>query len=226
MYGSMSADEIKLQQNSTMAHIFLNKNSKKVYNIFNSTVKAYIPLLLTIYLDYRIIEFVYKNKMKRKRTTAKTKADTKSRVSIMLITIVSVFAFCMVPDSILTMMNLGYANESYLVRAIREITDLLLAINSASTFPICLYFSTQFRNKLNEILMLDTIVKPKENRSNFTTRNNRTVVQEEDEEDELQVTCTNGEVQEDYRFGSVSKAINAPLRKEKSVSIPLRKLKI
>ncbi len=74
--------------------------------------------------------------------------------------------------------------------------------------------------------MLDTIVKPKENRSNFTTRNNRTVVQEEDEEDELQVTCTNGEVQEDYRFGSVSKAINAPLRKEKSVSIPLRKLKI
>ena len=49
------------------------------------------------------------------------------------------------------MMHLGYANENYLIRAIREVTDLLLAVNSASTCIICYYFSEQYRSKLKEI---------------------------------------------------------------------------
>ena len=53
----------------------------------------------------------------------------------------------------MTMMQLGYANESYLVRGIREITDLLLAINSAVPFPICYYFSSEFRGKFRTIFM-------------------------------------------------------------------------
>lgn len=51
------------------------------------------------------------------------------------------------------MMQLGYANESFLVRGIREITDLLLAINSAVPFPICYYFSIEFRRKFRTIFM-------------------------------------------------------------------------
>lgn len=49
------------------------------------------------------------------------------------------------------MMHLGYANENYLIRAIREVTDLLLDVNSASTCIICYYFSGQYRAKLKEI---------------------------------------------------------------------------
>ena len=53
----------------------------------------------------------------------------------------------------MTMMQLGYANESFLVRGIREITDLLLAINSAVPFPICYYFSIEFRRQFRTIFM-------------------------------------------------------------------------
>ncbi len=186
MYDSDS----KLPQESMTSltmKIFTNQYYKKGYNIFNSTVKAYIPLILTVVLDYQIIRFVYNNKMKKKSQSKKSN-QSKSRVSLMLITIVSVFAFCMVPDSILTMLNLGYANESYLVRSIREITDLLLAINSASTFPICIYFSIQFRLKLNEILMIDKLkcgkisTKKSENNQKKNDRNVKTKNAEDDDD--------------------------------------------
>ena len=57
----------------------------------------------------------------------------------------------MLPDAIMTMMQIGYANEGYMVRTIREVTDLLLAVNSSTTFPICYYFSIQYRDMFKEI---------------------------------------------------------------------------
>ena len=185
MYDSYSQLPVENMTDITMK-IFTNKHYKKGYNIFNSSVKAYIPLVLTIILDYQIIRFVYKNKMKKK-TQSKKSNQSKSRVSLMLITIVSVFAFCMVPDSILTMLNLGYANESYLVRSIREITDLLLAINSASTFPICIYFSIQFRVKLKELLMINKLncgnKSPNRNFQKNKGRNAKKINNVEDDDD-------------------------------------------
>lgn len=54
------------------------------------------------------------------------------------------------PDAILSMMQLGYADEGYGIRAVREITDLFLAINSSVMFPICFYFSINYRNLFRE----------------------------------------------------------------------------
>ena len=62
----------------------------------------------------------------------------------MLSSIILAYVVCMFPDAIMTMMQFGYANESFLIRAVREITDLLLTINSAITFPICYHFSHEF----------------------------------------------------------------------------------
>jgi hypothetical protein len=59
----------------------------------------------------------------------------------------------------MTMMQLGYANEGYLVRSIREVTDLLLAVNSSTTFPICYYFSIQYRHTFKEIFMTNECKK-------------------------------------------------------------------
>ena len=44
-----------------------------------------------------------------------------------------------------------YANESFRIRAVREITDLLLTINSAITFPICYNFSHEFQLKVKRL---------------------------------------------------------------------------
>lgn len=75
----------------------------------------------------------------------------KSRVTTMLLVIIFSFVLCVFPDAILTMMHLGYANEGYLIRAIREVTDMLLAINSAITFLICYAFSYSYRLKFKKI---------------------------------------------------------------------------
>jgi hypothetical protein len=115
-------------------------------------IRAIIPLSLLIYLNFRIINILYRNKMRRRSSSITTsKAKAKSKITKMLLVIIFTFLLCVFPDAILTMMHLGYANENYLIRAIREVTDLLLAVNSASTCIICYYFSEQYRSKLKEI---------------------------------------------------------------------------
>ena len=102
--------------------LFSNPRHNRFYNIFIATVKAFMPLVLISYLDYQIVTYVYKNRMKIKKPTTK-KDNSQSRLTLMLITIVLTFTVCMFPDAIMTMMNLGYANEAYLIRAIREVSD-------------------------------------------------------------------------------------------------------
>lgn len=128
---------------------------KELYNYFNPLVKAYLPLIALVYLDYKIIKCIYEKKMKR-RKNSQFRSKSKSSISLMLITIVLTFTICMFPDAIMTMMQLGYANDTFLVRAIREFTDLLLAINSAVTFLICFLFSIEFRNKFFDLFDLKT----------------------------------------------------------------------
>jgi hypothetical protein len=123
---------------------------KTVYRYFNALVRAILPLFLLIILNYQILKVIYKNKINKH---IKKKQKSKSSVTMMLATIVLVFIICIFPDAIMTMMQLGYANENYLVRGIREITDLLLAINSASTFLICFSFSIQYRTKFKQIFL-------------------------------------------------------------------------
>lgn len=140
----------------------LNKSQFRViYNYMTALIRACIPLCLLIYLNFRILRIVYKNKIKKKPSTSTTtitrKRKSKSSVTLMLLTIILSFVICMFPDAILTMLQFGYANESsYLIKSIREVTDLLLTINSAITFPICAYFSIEFRSKIERLLFRST----------------------------------------------------------------------
>lgn len=169
-------DQLDPETNTTISMVasseLVQMNIRKFYNYFNAMVRAFIPLVLIIYLNYKIIRLIYKNKMK-KRLNKKKLLDisrmntnpslaaslanagqtkkSKSKVTLMLLVIILTFVMCIFPDAILTMMHLGYANENYLVRSIREVTDLLLAVNSASTFAICYHFSIQYREKFRQV---------------------------------------------------------------------------
>ena len=149
----------------------IREHTKKFYNYFNAAFRAIIPIILLIYLNYKIIRIVYENNKTRKHLKSKPSGGSassnggvssvsgsgsqstapKSRVTTMLLVIIFSFVFCVFPDAILTMMHLGYANENYLIRAIREVTDVLLAINSATTFFICYLFSMSYRLKFKHI---------------------------------------------------------------------------
>ena len=149
-----TVDEFDPHVNKTVVKITetrLNRSTFRViYNYFTALVRAFIPLILLIYLNFRILRIVYKNKMKKKYSN-KLVRKSKTSVTLMLSTIILAFVVCMFPDALLTMMQFGYVNETSLIKAIREITDLLLTINSAITFPICIYFSIEFQSKIKKL---------------------------------------------------------------------------
>ena len=120
----------------------------KYYKYFMALARAFIPLILLIYLNFRIREVVSRLKIKNKSI------KSKSSITLMLLTINLSFVICIFPDAIMTMMQFGYANErSFFIKSIREVTDFLLTINSAITFLICYYFSIEFRRKLKRIIL-------------------------------------------------------------------------
>ena len=86
------------------------------------------------------------------------------------------------------MMHLGYVNESSLIRGIREITDLLLEINSASTFPICYYFSLQFRIIFKQLFTNEPLLS-KSITNNNPNNNKNSVVRRRLKADRRRSTC-------------------------------------
>jgi hypothetical protein len=71
------------------------------------------------------------------------------RIAVMLVTVVVMFTLCVTPDAVMsTVFGFGYYDEDYLIRGIREITDLLLAVNSAFNFVVYYAFNPAFRRRL------------------------------------------------------------------------------
>jgi len=66
----------------------------------------------------------------------------------MLVAVIGLFVVCVTPDAVMsTVFGLGYYDETYLVRSVREITDFLLTVNSACNFILYCAFNTVFRNR-------------------------------------------------------------------------------
>ena len=75
------------------------------------------------------------------------------RVTLMLVAVIALFIVCVTPDAVMsTVFGLGYYDEDYLVRSIREITDFLLTVNSAMNFVVYCAFSTVFRNRFRLLI--------------------------------------------------------------------------
>ena len=75
-------------------------------------------------------------------------AAARNRITTMLISVIFVFLICITPDAIMSMFfGFGYIEEAnLLVKGIREITDMLLAVNSATNFIVYCAFSKVFRD--------------------------------------------------------------------------------
>lgn len=107
----------------------------RAYSITTDIIRAIIPSLLLLYLNTRIVYLLCR--MKSSAGTAF------SRLTISLIIIIGCFICCYFPDALLSLvLNMGYIDESYQKRAIREITDFFVTLNSAINFPV--YFSISY----------------------------------------------------------------------------------
>ena len=128
----LDVEVTELWQNETFAH---------VYTWIQNLVRAAIPLLILCTLNAFIIAAL-------RRTKAKRMSSGRRRISMMLVAVIIVFLVCMTPDCVMsTILGYGYYEADYLVRAVREVTDLLLLINSALNFLLYCIFNSIFRKR-------------------------------------------------------------------------------
>ena len=125
-----------------------NESFMTAYTWLQNLLRSVVPLVVLIILNACIIHALRKSRIKGK------KMSSRNRITLTLIIVIIVFSICITPDAIMsTIFNFGYYDETnLLVRGIREITDMLLAINSAVNFIIYCTFSKVFRDTFLEIM--------------------------------------------------------------------------
>ncbi|CAF0852173.1 unnamed protein product [Adineta steineri] len=113
----------------------------RVYSIVMDIIRAIIPSFLLFYLNTRIVYLLCR--MKSSAGTAFY------RLTISLIIIIGCFICCYFPDALLSLvLNMGYIDESYQKRAIREISDFFITLNSAINFLVYFSISYTFRRSI------------------------------------------------------------------------------
>lgn len=147
---AMRYKTIKVLENTTqsvsydlhLTDLWTNETFARTFNWLHYFVRSIIPLFLLIILNTCILYGIRRCRLGRR----------KHRITVMLIVVIIVFLICIVPDAIMsTCLGLGYYEESYLARGIREITDLLLLINTGVNFIIYCIFNTIFWRNFQEL---------------------------------------------------------------------------
>ncbi|KAL3880892.1 hypothetical protein ACJMK2_033098 [Sinanodonta woodiana] len=119
------------------------------YIWIQNSLRSIVPLVVLIFLNARIINEIRRERVKGKSLSGKT------RITIMLVIVVIVFLVCITPDAVMSMFfGFGYIDETDHVKGIREITDSLLALNSAFNFVLYCSMSQQFRGTFYKIFCI------------------------------------------------------------------------
>ena len=106
-----------------------------------------VPLLVLFILNSFIIRALWRTRQHQRKFPARR------RITIMLVTVTLVFMVCVTPDAVMsTIFGFGYTDSDYLVRGVREITDLLVTANSAIDFLLYCSFHEAFRQHFTGVL--------------------------------------------------------------------------
>ncbi|KAK3105658.1 hypothetical protein FSP39_002857 [Pinctada imbricata] len=116
------------------------------YTWVQNMLRSVIPFFILIFLSSSIIHVLRKQRVKGK------KFSSRNRITLMLVAVVIFFVVCIMPDALLSLFfGFGYIDENNFNRGIREITDSLLAINSAFNFVLYCTMSKIFRQTFRKI---------------------------------------------------------------------------
>ena len=122
-----------------VTELWQNQLFADIYTWLQNFLRSIIPLLSLIALNVCIIYGM------RRCRIGRSKSGRRHRITVMLIFVILIFLVCITPDAVMsTFFGMGYYEEAYLQRGIREITDLLLLVNSASNFVLYCIFNTIF----------------------------------------------------------------------------------
>ena len=112
------------------------------YNWLQSLLRSIIPLFVLVVMNGFIINAL-------RKTRANKKMASKNKITIMLCIVIVFFLVCIIPDAVMSaFFNLGYVeSDNYLVKGVREITDMLLGVNAAINFILYMIFNKIFRDQ-------------------------------------------------------------------------------
>lgn len=117
------------------------------YNWTINIVFYMLPLLLLFVMNSLIIRELWRTRQHHRKFPARR------RITIMLVTVTLVFMACIAPDAVMsTVFGLGYTEANYLVKGVREITDLFVTVNSAVDFLLYCSFHEAFRQHFTGVL--------------------------------------------------------------------------
>lgn len=136
---------VKANSNTTeldveLTELWKDENFVKVYTWLTNLLRSIIPLCILVTFNFFIVQAL------RRTRTNKRKMTSRHRITLMLLSVIVLFLVCVTPDAIMsTFFGYGYYEANFLVRGVREITDLLLTVNSALNFVLYCTFNKIFR---------------------------------------------------------------------------------
>jgi hypothetical protein len=125
-----------------------------------SLIRSVVPLILLTVLNIRVVCAVWSRPSsgEASRAVAASAAGRRSAqnrsITAMLALVVVVFAVCIVPDAVMSVVfGVGYVDEQdQVAKGVRELTDALLALSSAVNFIVYCLCSRRFRAVLIDTL--------------------------------------------------------------------------
>ena len=122
--------------------LWKNQTFVVTYNWVQSLLRSIIPLFVLVVTSAFIINAL-------RKTRANKRMASRNKITLMLIVIILACSICIIPDAVMSaFFNLGYAeSEDFLVKGVREITDMLLGVNAAINFGLYIIFNKVFRDQ-------------------------------------------------------------------------------
>lgn len=135
--------------------LWQNQTFVVAYNWLQSLLRSIIPLFILVFTSAFIINAL-------RKTRANKRMASRNKITIMLIIVIIFFLICIIPDAVMSaFFNLGYTeSENYLVKGVREITDMLLGVNAAINFELYLIFNKLFRDQFVQLFCSKLVKKP------------------------------------------------------------------
>ena len=133
--------------NVEVTELWRGKTFATVYTLLETLFRSIIPcVILCSFNCYILLELRKTGQVNGRQEM--TSSPATRRITLMLVSIIAVFLVCHTPDAIMSaFLGLGYHDASYLIRAVREVTDLLLTVCSAINFLFYCTFNQAFRKE-------------------------------------------------------------------------------
>lgn len=110
-------------------------------------VRSIIPLIVLVILNTWIIRALARLSKHHMQGP-----PCQIRATSMLVAVIIAFLVCITPDAVLSaVFGFGYTDAPWMIKGIREFSDLLLSVNSAINFFLYFAFNQIFRKKLAQL---------------------------------------------------------------------------